>query len=45
MIAIQLNGLKIDEHLVLDIVHVLNQTSLRNDDTNGGVGTEVPRSF
>jgi len=45
MIAIQLNALKIGEHLVLDFVHVLNQTSLRNDDTNGGSGTEVPRSF
>ncbi|WP_010583951.1 hypothetical protein [Schlesneria paludicola] len=33
LIVIQLNALKIGEHIVLDFVQVLNQTSLRRDDT------------
>lgn len=45
MIAIQLNALKVGDQLVLDFVHVLNQTSLRRDDEAETGGEEVDRSY
>jgi hypothetical protein len=45
MIAIQLNALKVEDRLVLDFVHVLNQTSLRRDDESEVGGDEVDRSY
>ncbi len=44
LIAVQLNALKVGQHLVLDFVHVLNQTSLRRDDESESGGQEVDRS-
>ena len=34
LIAIQLDALRVEEHLVLNFVHVLDQTTLRIDDTD-----------
>jgi hypothetical protein len=45
IIAIQLNALRVEDRLVLDFVHVLNQTSLRRDDEAEGAGDEVDRSY
>lgn len=45
LIAIQLNALRVGEELVLDFVHVLNQTSLRRDDEAEAAGQEVSRSY
>lgn len=45
LIAIQLNALKVGDQVVLDFVHVLDQTSLRQDDEPGGNGEEVDRSY
>ena len=45
LIAIQLCALKVGEHLVLNFVSVLNQTSLRRDDETDAGGQEVDRSY
>jgi hypothetical protein len=45
LIAIQLNALKVGEHIVLDFVKVLDQRMLREDDTSGDDGAPVDRAF
>lgn len=45
IIAIQLNALQVDDRIVLDFVHVLNQTQLRQDDTVDAGGDEVDRAY
>ena len=45
LIAIQLNALRIENNLVLDFIQVLDQTSLREDDTDDPGGTEVDRAY
>jgi hypothetical protein len=46
LIAIQLDTLRIEEHLVLNFVHILNQTDLRVDDTDEDAGgPEVDRDY
>lgn len=46
LVAIQLDALRVEEHLVLNFVHVLDQTSLRIDDTDvDSDGVEVNRSY
>lgn len=46
LIAIQLDALQVEEHLVLNFVHVLDQASLRIDDTNVDAGeSEVDRAY
>jgi hypothetical protein len=46
LIAIQLDALRVGEHLVLDFVHVLDQTELRVDDTeDDSGGGEVDRAY
>ena len=38
LVAVQLDALRVGEHLVLDFVHVLDQTELRVDDTEDDSG-------
>jgi len=45
LIAIQLNALRVGEHLVLDFVRVLDQTDLRRDDESEAAGDEVDRNY
>jgi hypothetical protein len=46
LIAIQLDALRVEEHLVLNFVHVLDQTALRIDDTDDDSdGKEVDRGY
>ncbi|WP_339907198.1 hypothetical protein [Symmachiella dynata] len=45
IIAIQLNALCVGEHLLLDFVHVLNQTSLRRDDIEDGGNGQYDRAY
>lgn len=44
LIAIQLDALRVGEHIVLNFVHVLNQTELRRDDLAETGGEEVGRA-
>ncbi|MCP4710271.1 MAG: hypothetical protein GY869_16735 [Planctomycetes bacterium] len=44
MMAIQLSALKVGDQLVLNFVPVLNQTALREDDTDNGGGKDVDRA-
>jgi hypothetical protein len=45
LIAIQLSALKVGNQVVLDFVHVLNQTALREDDIAENKSAEVDRSY
>ncbi len=46
LIAIQLDALRVEEHLVLNFVHILDQTDLRVDDTDEDTGGgEVDRDY
>ncbi len=45
LVAIQLNALQVDEHLVLDFVKVLDQRELREDDVAEGVGSKATRQW
>jgi hypothetical protein len=46
LIAIQLDALQVEQHLVLNFVHVLDQTALRIDDTDDDSGGgEVVRAY
>jgi len=46
LVAVQLDALRVGEHLVLDFVRVLDQTELRVDDTEGDSGGgQVNRAY
>ena len=45
LVAIQLNTLKVQDQILLDFVHVLNQTELRRDDKNENGGESVDRNY
>jgi hypothetical protein len=46
LIAIQLDALRVEDHLLLNFVHVLDQTALRVDDTEeDSGGGEVDRAY
>lgn len=46
LVAIQLDALRVEDHLLLNFVHVLDQTALRIDDTEeDSGGGEVDRAY
>jgi hypothetical protein len=45
LVAIQLNALQVDEHLVLDFIKVLDQRDLREDDTVEPDGPKADRQW
>ncbi len=45
VVAIQMNAIKVGEKLVLNFVHVLNQTALRRDDPAENGGRDTDRAY